>query len=126
VARGFTQTHGVNFGEMFAHVAKFVFIHILLSFGVTLDLEIHQMDVKSTFLNGKLNEKKYINQPKRYEVIRHGDLVYKLNKATYDLKQMQRVLNANISGFRRCESNYRVYVLKENKKGDHIFSLICS
>jgi hypothetical protein len=57
VAKGFTQTHGVDFGEMFAHITKFVLILILLSFRVALNLEIHQMDVKSTFLNGKLNEK---------------------------------------------------------------------
>jgi hypothetical protein len=56
VAKGFTQIHGFDFGEMFAPITKFVFIHRLLSFGVALDLEIHQMDVKSTFLNGKLNE----------------------------------------------------------------------
>jgi len=112
VARGFTQTHGVDFGEMFALVTKFGFIHIILSFGITLDLEIHQMDVKSTFLNGKLNEKNYMNQPKGYKVAGHGALVCKLNKAIYDLKQVQRVWNARInrfltkSGFCKCESDH--------------------
>jgi hypothetical protein len=94
MTRGFTQTQGVDFGEMFAPITKFVFIHILLSFGVALDLEIYQMDVKSSFLNGKLNEKIYMNQPKGYEVARQGNLVCKLNKAIYDLRQTQRVWNA--------------------------------
>ncbi len=98
MARGFTQTHGVDFGEMFTLATKKNLIHILLSFGVALDLEIHQMDVKSTFLMESYMKKIY-DQPKRYKVAGQGNLVRKLNKAIYDLKQVQRVWNASINGF---------------------------
>jgi hypothetical protein len=54
VVKGFTQIHGVDFGEMFALVTKFVFIHILLSFGVALDLEIQKNGCQINLLDWKV------------------------------------------------------------------------
>lgn len=50
-AKGFTQSYGIDYETMFAHVAKLNSIHVLLSLAVNLDLPLHQLDVKSTFLN---------------------------------------------------------------------------
>ncbi len=56
IAKGFFQTYGVDFDKMYAHVLKFISIWPLLAFATTLDLEIHQMDFKSVFLNGELQK----------------------------------------------------------------------
>jgi hypothetical protein len=56
VARGFTQTYRVDYNETFASVAKFTSIRCILALAALEDMEIHQMDVKIAFLNGKLEE----------------------------------------------------------------------
>jgi hypothetical protein len=99
VARGFSQTYGVDFGNTFALVAKFVFIRTLLSFVVALDFQIYQMDVKCAFLNGELNKDIYMTQLDGYEAIGQKNLIYKLKKTIYGLKQAQRVWNKKINGF---------------------------
>lgn len=62
VAKWLSQTHGIDFDETCALVAKFVVIRTMLVLGVVLDLGIHQMDVKCAFLNGELSEKVYMMQ----------------------------------------------------------------
>jgi hypothetical protein len=56
VTRGFSQTKGLDFHQSFAPIVKFISIKMLLTLATTLDLEIHQMDVKNTFLNRKLEK----------------------------------------------------------------------
>jgi hypothetical protein len=56
VARGFTQTYGVDYNKTFTPVAKFTSIRCILALAALEDMEIHQMDVKTTFLNGELEE----------------------------------------------------------------------
>jgi hypothetical protein len=60
VARGFTQTYGVDYNETFAPVAKFTYIHCILALAALENMEIHQMDVKTAFLNGELKEEIYM------------------------------------------------------------------
>jgi len=64
VARGFTQTFGVDYNETFALVAEFVSIRCILALATIKDMEIHQMDVKIAFLNGDLQEEITWNNPK--------------------------------------------------------------
>jgi len=66
VARGFTQTFGVDYNETFAPIAKFVSIHCILALAAIEDMEIHQMDIKTTFLNGDLEEEIYMEQPQGF------------------------------------------------------------
>ena len=63
VAQGFTQVPGVDYIDTFAPVAKFPTLHVLLALAVTYDWEIHQMDVKNAYLNGKLTETIFMKQP---------------------------------------------------------------
>jgi hypothetical protein len=60
VARGFTETYRVNYNETFAPVAKFTSIRCILALVASKDMEIHQMDVKTTFLDGELEEEIYM------------------------------------------------------------------
>ncbi len=63
VARGFTQTYWVDYNKTFASVAKFTSILRILALAALEDMEIHQMDVKTAFLNGELEEEIYMEQP---------------------------------------------------------------
>ncbi len=60
MARGFTQTYGVDYNETFVPVAKFTSIHYILALAALEDMEIYQMDVKTTFLNGEREEEIYM------------------------------------------------------------------
>ncbi len=66
VARGFTQTFGVDYNETFAPIVKFVSIRCILALAAIEDMGIHQMDVKTTFLNGDLEEEIYMEQPEGF------------------------------------------------------------
>jgi hypothetical protein len=80
VARGFTQTFGVDYTKTFAHVAKFVSIRCILALVAIENMDIHQMDVKTAFLNGDLEEEIYMEQPKGFA--QEGEhLVCKLHKS---------------------------------------------
>lgn len=78
VAKGFTQKEGIDYEETYSSVAKFTSIRILMSIVAHLDLELHQMDVKTTFLNGELKEEIYMRQPEGYEILDEEDKVYRL------------------------------------------------
>ena len=66
MAKGFSRKYGVDYEEMFAPVAKFTSIRILLSLSVKYKLKVHQMDVKTAFLNGLFDEDIYMVQPDGY------------------------------------------------------------
>jgi len=63
VAKGFTQTFRIDYNETFAFVIEFVSIRCILALATVEDMEIHQMDVKATFLNGDFEEEIYMEQP---------------------------------------------------------------
>jgi hypothetical protein len=99
VARGFTQTYGVDYNKTFAPVAKFTSIRCILALAALEDMEIHQMDVKTTFLNGKLEEEIYMEQLHGFVHQGGEHLVCKLHKSLYGLKQSPRAWNQKLDVF---------------------------
>ncbi|WVZ84668.1 hypothetical protein U9M48_031673 [Paspalum notatum var. saurae] len=87
VAQGFCQKEGIDYEETFAPVARLEAIRILLTFAASKGFKLQQMDIKSAFLNGFIEEEVYVRQPSSFESARFSDRVYKLRKALYGLKQ---------------------------------------
>jgi hypothetical protein len=67
VAQGYSQKEGIDYEETFAPVARLEAIRILLAFSVDKGFKLHQIDVKSAFLNGVLEEEVYVRQPPGFE-----------------------------------------------------------
>jgi hypothetical protein len=93
VAKGFTQKEGIDYEETFSPVAMLKSIRILLAIAAHLDYEIWQMDVKTAFLNGQLDEDIYMMQPDGFIAESQGDMVCKLQRSIYGLKQASRSWN---------------------------------
>ncbi|KAH9704345.1 hypothetical protein KPL70_011418 [Citrus sinensis] len=93
VAKGFTQKEGIDYEETFSPVAMLKSIRILLSIAAVLDYEIWQMDVKTAFLNGHLEENIYMQQPDGFIQRGQEHMVCKLQRSIYGLKQASRSWN---------------------------------
>jgi hypothetical protein len=87
VAQGFSQVEGLNFGENFAPIAHFEGISILLAFIASKGFKLYQMNMKSAFLNGVIQEEVFVRQPTGFENPKYLDRVYKLLKTLYELNQ---------------------------------------
>ena len=87
VPQGYTQIEGIDFEETFAPVAKLKSIQLLLLVACLIGFKLFQMDVKSVFLNGILNEEAYSEQPKGFEDPYFPNHVFKSKKALYGLRQ---------------------------------------
>ena len=99
VAQGFSQKAGEDFDETFSPVARFESIRTVLSMAIQRNLKLHQMDVTAAFLNGKLDEDIYMQQPPGFVVEGKEDYVYKLNRSLYGLKQSPRCWNDSLDSF---------------------------
>ena len=88
VAWGFSQVEGVDYDETFAPVARYTSIRALISIVAKMGWKIHQMDVKTAFLNGLLQEEVYLEQPQGFEEFERDSHVCRLKKALYGLKQV--------------------------------------
>jgi hypothetical protein len=97
VAQGFSQKEGIDYEETFAPVGL-EGIKILLAFSVAKGFKLHQMDVKSAFLNGVLEEEVYVRQPPGFESEKYPHQVYKLRKALYGLKEAPRAWYGRLRG----------------------------
>lgn len=91
--RGFMQKEGLDYSEMFAPVARMETIRLLVALASWRGWKLWQLDVKSAFLNGPLEEEVYITQPPGFELKGSEDKVLKLKKALYGLKQAPRAWN---------------------------------
>ena len=87
VAKGFTQTYGIDYTETFAPVAKLNTIRVFLSLAVNLDWPLQQLDIKNAFLNGELEEEVYMVQPPGFCKKGNEGKVCRLKKSLYGLKQ---------------------------------------
>ena len=89
----------MDFGETFTPVARLEAIRILLAYACAHDIKPFQMDVKSAFLNGRISELVYVEQPPGFEDPKKPDHVYKLSKALYGLKQAPRAWYERLRDF---------------------------
>ncbi|CAL5356856.1 unnamed protein product [Camellia sinensis] len=90
VPKGYAQKEGIDYNEVFSPVMKHTFIRILLALVAQFDLELAQLDVKTTFLHGDLEKEIYMSQPDGFEVVGKENWACKLNKSLYGLKQSPR------------------------------------
>jgi hypothetical protein len=99
VAQGYIQVEGLDFGETFAPVARLEAIRILLAFAASKGFKLYEMDMKSAFLNGVIQEEVYVRQPPGFESPKYPDRVYKLSKTLYGLKQAPWAWYARLKTF---------------------------
>ncbi|GJW31074.1 retrovirus-related pol polyprotein from transposon TNT 1-94 [Tanacetum coccineum] len=99
VAKAYRQEEGIDFEESFAPVARIKAIRIFIANAAIKNMTIYQMDVKTTFLNGKLKEEVYVSQPEDFVDPDHPTHVYRLKKALYGLKQAPRTWYDTLSRF---------------------------
>ena len=90
---------GLDFGETFAPVGRLEAIRILLAYASSHTIKLYQMDVKSAFLNGYINELIYVEQPPEFEDPKYPNHVYRLFKALYGLKQAPRAWYERLRDF---------------------------
>src|SRR6266540_3404867 len=111
---------GVDYEETFAPVAHLEAIRILLAFAASKGFKLFQMDVKSAFLNGFIEEEVYVRQPPGFENPKHPDRVFKLQKALYGLKQAPRAWYARLktfmleNGFKMGSVDKTLFLLKHD------------
>ena len=117
VAKGYAQKEGVDYDDTFAPTARYSSIRIVLALSSHYAWSIYQLDVKSAFLNGDLEEEVYVEQPQGFYVKGHEADVYLLKKALYGLKQAPQAWYQNIDAFllslkfSHTHANNNLYVL---------------
>ncbi len=110
VAKGFAQVEGIDFNETFSHVAQMEPIQSLLVIVAIEDLQVHQMDVKTGFLSGNLLEEIYMQQQKALWFNGKENMVCKLQKSLYGLKQFPHEWNRKINAYFLFQKFERSYV----------------
>ena len=116
VAKGCSQKYGIDYDETYSPAVRFSSIRGLLAFAVQNSMLIHQMDVVTAFLNGKLDEEIYMAQPDGYVEAGKEHLVCKLKKSVYGLKQSPWCWNRAFSeylesiGFEQSAADPCVYI----------------
>ena len=127
VAKGFMQREGIDYNEVFAPVSKHTTLRTLLALTAAEDMELHQLDIKTAFLNGELEETIYMQQPQGFS---EGgpDVVCHLRKALYGLKQAPRAWNIRLKqelenmGFTASEADPGLFIA--HYKGGKVYVLV--
>ncbi|GJR15962.1 putative RNA-directed DNA polymerase [Tanacetum coccineum] len=119
VAQGHRQEEGIDYDEVFAPVARIEAIRIFLAFASYMGFIVYQMDVKSAFLYGKIDEEVYVSEPPGFVDPKYPKKVYKVVKALYGLHQAPRAWYATLSTFllknryRRGTIDYTLFIKKD-------------
>ncbi|GJU11046.1 putative ribonuclease H-like domain-containing protein [Tanacetum coccineum] len=113
VAQGFRQEEGIDYDEVFAPVAKIEAIRLFLAFASYMGFTVYQMDVKSAFLYGTIEEEVYVHQPPGFVDPAHPNKVYKVIKALYGLHQAPRAWYETLSSFLMENGFRRADILKK-------------
>ena len=87
IVKGYIQEHGIDYTEVYAHVARMDTVRMIIAFAAQKGWKLYQLYVKSAF---ELKEDIFVEQPKGYEKKESEEMVYKLQKALYGLKQAPR------------------------------------
>jgi transposase InsO family protein len=129
VVKGFSQKKGIDFDEIFSPVVKMSSIRVVLSLAAKMNLEIEQLDVKTAFLHGDLEEEIYMEQPEGFSAKGKEHLVCRLKKSLYGLKQAPRLWYKKFDsfmvdhGYDRTTSDHCVFV-KKFSDGEFIILLL--
>ncbi|GJY72220.1 putative ribonuclease H-like domain-containing protein [Tanacetum coccineum] len=122
VAQGYTQEEGIDYDEVFAHVARIEAIRLFFAYASFMGLIVNQMDVKSAFLYGTIEKEVYVCQPPGFKDPQFSDKVYKVEKTLYGLHQAPRAWYETLStyllenGYRRGTIDKTLFIKKD--KGD--------
>nr|GFA91422.1 putative ribonuclease H-like domain-containing protein [Tanacetum cinerariifolium] len=121
VAQGHTQEEGIDYEEVFAPVARIEAIRLFLTYASFMGFMVYQMDVKSAFLYGTIEEEVYVCQPLGFEDPDYPDKVYKVIKALYGLHQAPRAWYETLAtyllenGFHRGQIDQTLFIKKQNR-----------
>ena len=123
MAKGYTQTYGIDYTETFAPVAKINTVRVLLSLAANLGWPLQQFDVKNVFLHGKLSEEVYMELPPGCMIPEtHSQKVCRLKKSLYGLKQSLRAwfgrFTKSMKAFGYCQTNsdHSLFLKKQQGK----------
>ncbi|GJY41917.1 putative ribonuclease H-like domain-containing protein [Tanacetum coccineum] len=128
VAQGYTQEEGIDYDEVFAPVARIEAIRLFLAYASFMGFIVYQMDVKSEFLYGTIEEEVYVCQPPGFEDPQFPDKVYKVEKALYGLHQAPRAWYETLStyllenGFRRGTIDKTLFIKKDKDNAQEILN----
>jgi len=115
VARGYSQTYGIDYDETFAPVAKMSTIRTLISCAANFGWPLHQLDVKNAFLHGDLQEEVYMEIPPGFSKYYTTGKVCRLKKSLYGLKQSPRAWFDRFRrvlcgmGYKQCNGDHTVF-----------------
>ena len=130
VAKGYAQRQGIDYNEVFAPVARWDTIQMVLTLVAQKEWSVYQLDIKSVFLHGELKKDVYVEQPLGYIQKGKEERVYKLKKTLYGLKQAPRAWYNKIKayfvkeGFVRYDYEHTLFVkIEEGGKRFLIVSL---
>ncbi|GJV76853.1 putative ribonuclease H-like domain-containing protein [Tanacetum coccineum] len=122
VAQGYTQEEGIDYDEVFAPVARIEAIRLFLAYASFKDFMVYQMDIKSAFLYGRIEEEFYVCQRPKFEDLDFPDRVYKVENVLYGLHQAPRAWYETLStylldnGFQRGKIDKTLFIRSD--KGD--------
>ncbi|GJZ74095.1 putative ribonuclease H-like domain-containing protein [Tanacetum coccineum] len=132
VAQGYTQEEGIDYDKVFAHVARIKAIRLFLAYASFMGFIMYQMDVKSAFLYGTIEEEVYVCQHPDFEDPKFPDKVYKVEKALYGLHQAPKAWYETLStyllenGFRRGTIDKTLFIKKDKAKSGGLLTSISS
>ena len=132
VAQGYSQSEGIDYDEVFSPVARYTSIRSLLALANVKDWHIHQMDVKTAFLQGSIDAEIFMEQPVGYVDKNSPNHVCKLQKSIYGLKQAARCWNTEIdtflqsTGYTKCSSDGCIYIKSHKQENGQMDFVILS
>ena len=109
VARGFSQKEGIDYKETFAPVARYTSIMTIIYLATNMKWKLHQMDVKTTFLNSVIEEEVYIEQPQGFEVEDRKSHVCRLKKAEESLIRIEASSQSLVWPYRQFLDELWIY-----------------